>query len=155
MQCIILCITIAISFRIKVLLDDCGNVNRHFIDTFASSSSFIRPMVLDLKESIVQSNNIDDLRNHYFLNPINQGEQMGSLAKRGLTATNPLSTYSEIAAAVTHYTDYVMFAVIACPILLFEEPILDVVRAATSYRAFATLHRDLVSLLVIKLNSSN
>lgn len=102
-------------------------------------------MLLDLKDSLTQANNVDNLRNHYFLNPINQGDQMGSMAKRELSTSNPLSLYSEIAAATTHYSDYVMFAVIACPILLFEEPVLDVVRAATAYRAFATLHRDLVS----------
>jgi hypothetical protein len=48
-------------------------------------------------------------------------------------------------AASTHYPDYVAFVFVACPALLFDEPALEVLRAATSHRALVTIHRDIVS----------
>lgn len=60
-----------------------------------------------------------------------------------------MSAYTELAAAASQYSDFVVFALLACPSLLFEEPLLDLLRAATSHRALVTIHRDIVREVLI------
>ncbi len=58
-----------------------------------------------------------------------------------------MSAYTEIMGASSQYADFVVYAFIACPALLFEEPVLEVLKAATSHRALVTIHRDIVSIV--------
>lgn len=71
--------------KIKKLLDECSNLPRHFIDTFASVQSSLCPMLLELRDSLAAVNNVDELRRIYALNPIDQGDQMGAYAQRSVS----------------------------------------------------------------------
>lgn len=65
-----------------MLITDCADVTRHFIDFFAPSLVFIKPILLQLKESIQIMDQCEDLRKSYLLNPINEGDAMGLPANR-------------------------------------------------------------------------
>lgn len=73
--------------RIKKLLDECAGLQRHFIDLFLGSQSFLGPMLLELKESIQLLNGVDELRKNFVLNPSEQGDNMGAFAKRPVRTT--------------------------------------------------------------------
>ncbi len=60
-------------------------LQRHFIDLFAASQSFVGPMLLELKESLAVLNNVDDLRKHAVLSPMEQGDLMGAYTKRAVS----------------------------------------------------------------------
>lgn len=45
------------------------------------------------------------------------------------------------------YYDFVSYAFIACPIHLFNEPNLDILRLVTDHRMVVTIFRDLVIIL--------
>eukprot|EP01034_Spumella_vulgaris_P021372 gene21372-27402_t len=136
-------IPITYSSKIKEVFDECASLQRHFIDTFATSHAFVGSMLLELKDSLLLVNGVDDLRKGFVLNPVDQGDQMGAYAKKALSATSSVSAYTEIMSASIQYPDFVVYAFIACPALLFEEPVLEVLKAATSHRALVTIHRDI------------
>jgi len=47
------------------------------IDLFSSSLVFVKPILLQLKDTIAVADNIEKMRNDYLLNPINEGDHMG------------------------------------------------------------------------------
>ena len=63
-------------FRVKLLLSDTADLNRHLIDLFSSSLVFVKPILLQLKDTIAVADNVEKMRNDYLLNPINEGDHM-------------------------------------------------------------------------------
>jgi hypothetical protein len=62
-----------------ILLAITDNLQRFFIDTFASIAPLLKPLLLQLKDSILFSNSIqccDQLRAQHVLNPANEGDKM-------------------------------------------------------------------------------
>lgn len=53
--------------------------------------------------------------------------------------------YTELAEA-HRYQEYVIFALLACPILLYRQECLDLFRLVASETFVVTLYRDLVSV---------
>ncbi len=71
--------------RIKEVFDECASLQRHFIDTFATSHAFLGSMLLELKESLLLVNGVDELRKGFVLNPVDQGDQMGAFARKAVS----------------------------------------------------------------------
>ncbi len=46
------------------------------IDQFSSSLVFVKPILLQLKDTIAVADNVEKMRNDYLLNPINEGDHM-------------------------------------------------------------------------------
>jgi hypothetical protein len=44
-------------------------------------------MLLELKDSLLLVNGVDDLRKDFVLNPVDQGDQMGAYAKKAVSYT--------------------------------------------------------------------
>lgn len=58
------------------MLADCAELSRHFIDFFTPSLVFIKPILLQLKDSVSLMDHCETLRKDYVLNPINEAENM-------------------------------------------------------------------------------
>jgi hypothetical protein len=58
--------------RLKVLLADCADLTRHFVDLFAPSLVFFKPILLQLRDSLAVMERCEDLRRDGLLNPINE-----------------------------------------------------------------------------------
>lgn len=67
------------------MFDECASLQRHFIDTFATSHAFLGSMLLELKDSLLLVNGVDELRKGFVLNPVDQGDQMGAYAKKAVS----------------------------------------------------------------------
>lgn len=60
----------------KLLLNDAENLGRHLIDFFAPSLVFVKPILLQLRDTLALADNTDKMRSDYILNPINEGDHM-------------------------------------------------------------------------------
>lgn len=128
--------------RLKLLMTECADLNRHFIDFFASSMSCVRPIVLLLRDSVGLMNNYETLRKDGVLNPINEGDNMGLPSIKPLSSSCKVSIYTEL-MSLEQYYDYVVFIFIAFPSFLFQEQLVEVLRAVLSGRFLCCLWRDM------------
>lgn len=62
--------------RLKLLLNDATELSRHFIDLFSPSLVFVKPMLLQLKDSLAVADNAEKMRNDSILNPLGEGDHM-------------------------------------------------------------------------------
>lgn len=128
--------------RLKLLMTECADLNRHFIDFFSSSMSCVRPIVLLLRDSVSLMNNYETLRKDGVLNPINEGDNMGLPSIKPLSSSCKVSIYTEL-MSLEQYYDYVVFIFIAFPSFLFQEQLVEVLRAVLSGRFLCCLWRDI------------
>ena len=66
--------------RLKILLTDCGDLTRHLIDFFAPSLVFVKPILLQLRDSLALMERHEELRKEYVLNPVHEGKDMAQPA---------------------------------------------------------------------------
>lgn len=128
--------------RLKLLLADCIDLNRHFIDFFSSSITFIKPVLLQLKDTMLLMNKCEDLRKDNVLNPINEGENMGMPALKVLNNFTKVSMYTEL-MSIEQYYDYVAYIFIAFPAFLFQDQSLELLKILLGHRFIIPLWRDL------------
>ena len=57
-------------------MSDAADLSRHLIDLFSSSLVFVKPILLQLKDTITVADTVEKMRNEYLLNPINEGDHM-------------------------------------------------------------------------------
>lgn len=104
---------------------------------------FVKPILLQLRDTLAAADNCDKLRNDYVLNPINEGDHMSHPTLKMLNSTTPVSICTEFVSLEKYY-EYVAYAFVAYPALLFQESCLEVLKLAANSRVVVELFRDIV-----------
>ena len=136
-------------FSACILFPILDSLPRFFIDSFAGVAPLLKPLLLQLKESVQYSTSIaavDNLRAQNTLNPVAEGLQAAWPSSATITRGSSLSAYGEIMNA-EKYHEYIVFAHLACPSLLFQADSLMLFDMAASNVLFVSIFRGLVRVV--------
>jgi NCK-associated protein 1 len=130
--------------RVVQLINTVETPQNHFIHEFKHKDGVLAPLICQFTDVLTVRMDTDNLKNKNIFNPVDDGDLMGLPAVRPLAPGNEhLSMFTELAEA-HKYAEYVIFALLACPIMLYRQECLDLFRLVASESLVVTLYRDLV-----------